>query len=175
MTQMRWAADDGSKRIYDFPIRDSGNEGSPMMCNLVCSSIGRHTHISNCRAVDGDSCSGADVQHINKRLTPDQDKPKDAITHRLYWRRMGARIVLLSSLYINLNDISRLQRLRTHLISFNKLNTEVHDQTHILATSRQILKNGTLPHPRQTKQSSLVALATQCVLVCPDFYILLPT
>ena len=129
MTRTHWAVDgpDGSKRIYDLPIRDPGNEGAPMMCNLVCSSIGRHTHINNCRAAGGGPFHGADVQDINKRLTPDPDKPKDAITHGLYWRRMGARVVLLLPPYMCLNDISRLQRLRTHFISCNKLNTEVYD------------------------------------------------
>jgi hypothetical protein len=66
-----------------------------MMCNLVCSSMGRHIHISNCRTAGGVICNGADVQHIHEQLTPDPDKPKDAITHGLYWRRIGAPIVLL--------------------------------------------------------------------------------
>ena len=119
MTQTRWAIDETGGTTLELGGRkfSSGDEGAPMMCNLVCSSIGRHIHISNCRVADGDPCSGADVQHISKKLTPDPDKPKDAITHGLYWRRTGALIVFLLSLC--LNDIPRLQRLRTHFISSN--------------------------------------------------------
>lgn len=91
MTQTRWAVDgpDGTSLELGGRKFSSGDEGAPMMCNLVCSSMGRHIHITNCRAADGGPCYGADVQHIHERLTPDPDKPKDAITHGLYWRRMG--------------------------------------------------------------------------------------
>jgi hypothetical protein len=97
MTQTRWAVDgpDGTSLELGGRKFSSGDEGAPMMCNLICSSMGRHIHITNCRAADGALCYGADVQHIHERLTPDPDKPKDAITHGLHWRRMGAPIVLL--------------------------------------------------------------------------------
>jgi hypothetical protein len=39
--------------------------------------------------MDGGPCYGADIEHINEKLTPNPDEPKDAITHELYWRRMG--------------------------------------------------------------------------------------
>ena len=92
MTQTRWTVDgpDGTSLELGGRKFSSNDEGAPMMCNLVCSSIGRHVHIANCRAADGTPCYGADVQHINERLMPNPDKPKDAITHGLYWRRMGA-------------------------------------------------------------------------------------
>ena len=101
MTQTRWAVDETDVTTLELGGRkfSSGDEGAPMMCNLVCSSIGRHIHISGCRAVDGGSCRAVDVQHINKRLTPDPDKPKDAITHGRYWRRMGAPTVLSLRLF----------------------------------------------------------------------------
>ena len=97
MTQTRWTVDgpDGTSLELEGRKFSSGDEGAPMMCNLVCSSMGRHIHITNCRAVDGSPCYGADVQHIHERLTPDPDKPKDAITHGLYWRRMGASIAIV--------------------------------------------------------------------------------
>ena len=65
-----------------------------MMCNRVCSSMGRHVHIDYCRIEEGGHCDGAEVQHMNERITPDPNKPKDAITHSLYWRRMGMLTVL---------------------------------------------------------------------------------
>ena len=99
MTQTRWTVDgpDGTSLELGGRKFSSNDEGAPMMCNLVCSSMGRHVHIAYCRAVDGDPCYGADVQHINERLTPNPDKPKDAISHGLYWRRMGASVLLFRS------------------------------------------------------------------------------
>lgn len=61
-----------------------------MMCSLVCSSQGRHVHVGYCRAgVDG-TCDDAEVQHLTGRVFPNPDRPKDCITHGLYWRRTGA-------------------------------------------------------------------------------------
>ena len=62
-----------------------------MMCNLFCSSMGRHVHIDYCRAEESAHCEGDGVQHINAQMTPNPDKPKDAITHSLHWRRLGMR------------------------------------------------------------------------------------
>ena len=69
-----------------------------MMCNLVCMSMGRHVHLDYCRAEEGGRCDGAEVQHMNERITPNPNKAKDAITHSLHWRRMGTLTVLLLTL-----------------------------------------------------------------------------
>ena len=71
----------------------SDDEGGPMMCNFVCSSMGRHVHIDYCRAEDGGHCSGAEVEHISERMAPDPHRPKDSITHRQHWRRMGTSTI----------------------------------------------------------------------------------
>ena len=96
MTQTRWAVDgpDGSTLELGGRKFSSNDEGAPMMCNLVCSSMGRHVHIDFCRAEEGSRCDGAEVQHMSERITPDPDKSKDSITHSLHWRRMGASTVL---------------------------------------------------------------------------------
>jgi len=60
-----------------------------MMCNFVCASMGRHVHIDYCPTEKGGRCDDAEVQHINEKITPDPNRPKDAITHSLHWRRMG--------------------------------------------------------------------------------------
>jgi hypothetical protein len=60
-----------------------------MLCNVVCSSLGRHVHIDYCRAGGGTTCRDAEVQHLGPRITPDANKPKDAVTHGLSWRRTG--------------------------------------------------------------------------------------
>ncbi|KAH9963060.1 hypothetical protein BJV74DRAFT_880022 [Russula compacta] len=90
MTQTRWAVDGAGENDIELGGRrfSSNDEGGPMMCNLVCSSMGRHIHIDYCRAEEDTPCEGAEVQHINTRMTPNHHKPKDAVTHSLYWRRM---------------------------------------------------------------------------------------
>ncbi|KAI9511013.1 hypothetical protein F5148DRAFT_456359 [Russula earlei] len=95
MTQTRWAVDgpDGTSLELGGRKFSSNDEGAPMMCNLICSSIGRHVHIDYCCTVQGNRWDGAEVRHINARMTPNPDRPKDVITHGLYWRRMGIRSV----------------------------------------------------------------------------------
>lgn len=91
MTQTRWAIDGPDEAGIELGGRrfSTNDEGAPMMCNLVCSSMGRHVHIDYCRAGQNALCGGAEIQHINTRMVPSPDKPKDAVTHNLYWRRMG--------------------------------------------------------------------------------------
>ena len=90
MTETRWSIEgsDGTGIELEGRKFSSNDEGAPMMCNLVCSSINRHIHFDYCRT-QGVACSGEEIQHIDARTTPNPDKPKDAITHQLYWRRMG--------------------------------------------------------------------------------------
>ena len=97
MKHTRWAVDgpDGITLGLDGHIYSSHDEGAPLMCNVVCSSMGRHVHIDYCRTEEGGRCDGAEVQHINERIAPNPDKPKDAITHSLHWRRMGSCVTLL--------------------------------------------------------------------------------
>ncbi len=92
MTQTRWAVDgpDGASLELGGRKFSSNDEGAPMMCNLVCSSMGRHVHIDFCRADRNGSCDTVGVRHINDRIYPDPDIPKDAVTHSLSWRRMGS-------------------------------------------------------------------------------------
>jgi len=97
MTETRWAVDGPDGTTLEFGGRrfSSNDEGAPMMCNLVCTSMGRHVHIDYCRTEQGGRCDGAEIQHMNERITPDPNKAKDAITHSLNWRRMGTLAVLL--------------------------------------------------------------------------------
>jgi hypothetical protein len=94
MTQTRWAIDGPDEAGIELGGRrfSTNDGGTPMMCNLVCSSMGRHIHVDYCRAEQNAHCGGPDIQHINARMVPSPDKPKDAITHNLYWRRMGGSI-----------------------------------------------------------------------------------
>ncbi|KAH9026661.1 hypothetical protein EDB84DRAFT_1589144 [Lactarius hengduanensis] len=90
MTETRWAVDGPDDAALELGGHkfSSNDEGAPMMCNLVCSSMGRHIHIDYCRADANDGpCDAAEAQHINDRIVPEPDKPKDAVTHSLYWQR----------------------------------------------------------------------------------------
>ncbi|KAI9443933.1 hypothetical protein H4582DRAFT_2125919, partial [Lactarius indigo] len=124
MTETRWAVDgpdDASLELGGHKF-SSNDEGAPMMCNLVCSSMGRHIHIDYCRADVNGPCDVAEVQHINDRIVPEPDKPKDAVTHSLYWQRMG---------------------FKGHFSSeFAKICAETYNQTHTPATNKPSLGNG---------------------------------
>ena len=117
MTQTRWAVHGPEGAILELAGRkfSSNDDGAPMMCNVVCRSMGRHVHIDYCRADEfglepfGPCGSGASVQHINDRMLPDPDKPKDVITHSLYWRRMGPLHAVFLEISSNLIRLPRSQ------------------------------------------------------------------
>jgi hypothetical protein len=103
MSKTRWAVDGPDNTIEVNGRRFAPNDdGAPMMCNLICQAMGRHAHIDNCRATDGSSCQGAEVQHIRTRMHPNPDLAKDWITHRLYWGRSGAITYSESEIHLTL-------------------------------------------------------------------------
>ena len=92
MSRTRWTMDGPD----DVPLEIEGrkfstnDEGAPMMCNLVCSAMGRHVHIDYCRADDEAACTGnEELQHLTKRIQPSPDRAKDVLTHTLFWKRSG--------------------------------------------------------------------------------------
>ncbi|TFY78519.1 hypothetical protein EWM64_g5492, partial [Hericium alpestre] len=91
MSQTRWAIDGPDGTVVELEGRkfSANDEGAPMMCNLVCLSLGRHAHIDYCRTEEGTLCDGPDIHHIHTRMLPNPDRAKDYITHALHWRRMG--------------------------------------------------------------------------------------
>jgi hypothetical protein len=112
MTQTRWAVDGADETCLELEGRrfSSNDEGGPMMCNLVCSSMGRHVHVDYCRTEENTPCEGAEIQHIETRMVPSPHKPKDAVIHGLYWRRMGTTIISLLRFYTGLKFVYRIQR-----------------------------------------------------------------
>ena len=97
MSKSRWAVDDPDA-VVELNGRKFGSndDGAPMMCNLFCQEMGRHVHIDYCRADFDGICNGTDVQHILARLNPNPDRPKDWITHELFWRRSGKGLFWIS-------------------------------------------------------------------------------
>ena len=92
MSRTRWTMDGPD----DVPLEIEGrrfstnDEGAPMMCNLVCSAMGRHVHIDYCRANDGAVCKdNEELQHLTKKMQPKPDRAKDVLTHSLFWKRSG--------------------------------------------------------------------------------------
>ena len=91
MSQTSWIVEGPDETALNLSGRkfSTNDDGAPMMCNLVCLTMGRHVHIDYCRAEDESVCGSTEVQHIPERLAPEPDRPKDRITHNLYWRRAG--------------------------------------------------------------------------------------
>jgi hypothetical protein len=92
MSNARWSVDGPDEEGLEVEGRrfSTNDEGAPMMCSLVCQALGRHVHIDYCRAKTPSECRGnSEVQHIAKSLRPDPDRPKDFLTHSLFWKRSG--------------------------------------------------------------------------------------
>ena len=87
MSRSRWAVDGPEGGCIElgehkFSLID---DGAPKLCNMVCTSMGRHVHIDDCRGDPHDS----EAVHINEKIFPNPGREKDWITHGLHWRRMG--------------------------------------------------------------------------------------
>ena len=94
MSRTRWTVDGPDDVQLEIEGRkfSTNDEGAWMMCNLVCSAMGRHVHIDYCRADDESSCTGnVEMQHLTRRIQPDPDRAKDVLTHHLFWERSGER------------------------------------------------------------------------------------
>lgn len=92
MSQTRWMVEGPDDAALEIEGRrfSTNDEGAPMMCNLVCATMGRHVHIEDCRAENAAACSGNnEIQHINARSPSAMDFSKDFVTHHLFWKRSG--------------------------------------------------------------------------------------
>ncbi|KAF7309973.1 VWFA domain-containing protein [Mycena indigotica] len=111
MSRTQWAVDGPDGTIVEVNGHKFGanDEGSPLLCNLFCQEMGRHAHMDYCRADDANACTGNEVQHITTRMTPNPDRPKDWVSHSLFWRRSGMAAYFNS--FFSLTLYFRLQRL----------------------------------------------------------------
>lgn len=99
MSKTKWAIDGPAGTTLDVDGHKFGSEddGAPMMCNLVCTNMGRHAHLDFCHAPDTAQCTGADIAHISgQRLNPEPARSKDWISHTLFWKRSGFKGVFRS-------------------------------------------------------------------------------
>ncbi|KAI0921705.1 hypothetical protein AcW2_006594 [Taiwanofungus camphoratus] len=91
MSKTQWAIDgpDGTALELDGRKFGSNDEGAPMLCSMVCSSMGRHVHVDYCRTDPTDACGGPEHEHIKVQIDPHPERPKDLVSHSLHWRRTG--------------------------------------------------------------------------------------
>ncbi|KAG8918942.1 hypothetical protein FRC02_002026 [Tulasnella sp. 418] len=90
MQNTAWAVEGNADAVVEvqgrkYAARDSG---TPHICSSVCSQLGRHAHIDYCRTQTG-VCKGDEFMHIRERMLPNPDRPKDWISHKLFWARIG--------------------------------------------------------------------------------------
>ncbi|KAJ3110211.1 hypothetical protein HDU96_006820 [Phlyctochytrium bullatum] len=72
---------------HKFNRNDSGK---CFLCQLHCKELKRHTHIDWCRHPDQPHlCKRDGCRHINEKLMPDPNRPKDFVTHETLWKRTG--------------------------------------------------------------------------------------
>lgn len=70
---------------HRFGAQDSG---APQLCSMYCSHRGRHAHVDFCRNWP-EPCREVELEHARERIEPQPDRPKDWISHRLFWARTG--------------------------------------------------------------------------------------
>ncbi|KAH8977860.1 hypothetical protein EDB86DRAFT_3157188 [Lactarius hatsudake] len=86
MSQTRWVIDGSDDTSVELKgHKFSNDDGGLMLCHTVCMSMGRHVHVDICRGSDSHN---SETQHIDQRISPNPDEPKDWVTHALHWRRM---------------------------------------------------------------------------------------
>ena len=103
MSNVQWSVDSSDQLEESLEVDgrrfSTNDEGAPMMCSLVCKALDRHVHIDYCRAKAPTECGGnSEVEHITKKLQPDPHRPKDFLTHNLFWKRSGKSIVYTHAL-----------------------------------------------------------------------------
>ncbi|CAG8553504.1 2166_t:CDS:2 [Acaulospora colombiana] len=88
MSQTEWVIEGDDDATLELEGRKyaTGDSGAPMLCSMLCKTLGRHAHIDTCRADDPANCSDAGVEHIKQKNGPGNH---DWITHRLFWARSG--------------------------------------------------------------------------------------
>ena len=97
MAKTKWAVDGPDGTVLEVNGRKfaANDDGAPMMCSIYCQSLGRHVHVAWCRtdARSIATCGGLEHEHIKTVMQPEPSKPKDWITHNMYWRRSGAFLI----------------------------------------------------------------------------------
>lgn len=88
MEKSKWVLEGNDDATLNLKGRRyaSGDSGAPVLCSMICKELGRHVHISSCRADSASECQEEEVEHIKGR---DANSKQDWISHRLFWARSG--------------------------------------------------------------------------------------
>ena len=98
MINMHWALEGTDASIVKIGGHTfaASETGAPMLCNMVCQEQYNttqvecgHVHIDYCRAATASECSGNEIEHLSARISPHVDRPKDAVSHAVFWKRTG--------------------------------------------------------------------------------------
>ncbi|CAB4374198.1 unnamed protein product [Rhizophagus irregularis] len=88
MMQIKFSEDD-EDNISEYTRVDGQRKFT--LCNMHCKNLGRHRHIDYCQ--DEVICKSEnqrhDIKHIDEQIQPNPDRPKDFISHKLFWERTG--------------------------------------------------------------------------------------
>ena len=92
MEQAEWFFDEENEGVEVGGHKyGSGDSGAPMLCSLVCTSLGRHAHVVDCIAGEHGQCAGgAEVEHIAVARRNDVKGAMDWVSHNLYWKKSGS-------------------------------------------------------------------------------------
>ncbi|CAB5390546.1 unnamed protein product [Rhizophagus irregularis] len=88
MTQTEFTGEDNEFEYLGHKLR-VGDQGTFVLCNLFCKELGRHRHIDYCQNEEICKIENQNIQHINEKVSPNPDRSKDFISHKLYWERTG--------------------------------------------------------------------------------------
>ncbi|KAG8901724.1 hypothetical protein FRC00_005051 [Tulasnella sp. 408] len=87
-----WAVEGNNDAVIEVHGRRfaAQDNGAPQLCSSICTNLGRHAHIDYCRTEKG-QCREEESEHITPRMLPNLDRPKDWISHKVFWARTGFR------------------------------------------------------------------------------------
>ncbi|KAG8892570.1 hypothetical protein FRB99_002627, partial [Tulasnella sp. 403] len=91
MVNASWVieGDENTKVEVDGRKFGAQDSGAAVVCKMVCSEFGRgHPHLSYCPHRGG-VCAEPESEHIDKPMSPEPERPKDWVSHRLHWQRLG--------------------------------------------------------------------------------------
>ncbi|KAG8926003.1 hypothetical protein FRC01_009457, partial [Tulasnella sp. 417] len=88
MERTAWAVEGNSDAVVEVQGRKfaAQDDGAPQLCSSICRNLGRHAHIDYCRSAK-EECK--EVGHIDVPMLPNRTRPKDWVSHKVFWERTG--------------------------------------------------------------------------------------